>query len=425
MVVKLESLSIYDDFFKPKQSDEKTVDWGKFNLFETSVIKNSYSVQADFSVNATDKNWKNTAKKILIFSLKIIIFPWGIYKLTKYFFQRIVMMNIYPLQSKIVKKIYDLTDEKIDELRQTESQKLVDKGFVVRHVFLEKNHVRYSGLLIGHKDTIQNGNWVLQATGNMEPIEFSFPSFAEAYRRVQFNVLLVNGPGAVRSEGVASNYTLGEAQEVGISFLENSINAKKIILAGRSLGGAAISEAIMQHDFKPNIEYMVIRQMTFDSVSNIASKIFKQSFSKKIRRFIKQIIRWTDCEIDSVQASIKVANLNIREIIVQATNKDIRPHETPKKEDFKSDGVIDAHASLAYRLIKYDITANKAFICLKDEEHNSNNPVTAPFPEIVNILEFKESLVLTKNIFRSHANSCFEYFLRIGRIINRNLGILS
>lgn len=74
-------------------------------------------------------------------------------------------------------------------------------GYESKHIGLKINGVVYSALQITHSD---NKGWVLQATGNGEPIEYSAVFFAKTYKNMGLNVLLVNGPGVGRSGGRAT-----------------------------------------------------------------------------------------------------------------------------------------------------------------------------------------------------------------------------
>lgn len=360
--MEIKYLPIYDRCF----SQEEFSDWEKFQS-----VNPCKECPIDFSIQEKNRCLE-VIKKIVCLILKIIIFPWGLYSFTRYVIQRLIMIPLYPAQSRIAKYFSQIpiNIKQLDRIREESMKLLNKKGYIVRPVFLQKNNICYNGLLIGHKDTIKNRQWVLQATSNYEPIEHTAETYSQIYKeRSGFNTLLINGPGVGRSKGEANPENMGAAFEASISFLEMVVKAKKIAIAGRSLGGSAISEAINQHKFKPGISYLVIRQMTFDKVSNMCSKVVANIFprvSRIVSRIvkIKSLVKWAGCEIDSVYASKKLSDLGIREVIVQAADKTIDGKAVPNKENFVSDGVIFARASLGYRLIKDKVTNNKVFLCL-------------------------------------------------------------
>jgi hypothetical protein len=300
------------------------------------------------------------------------------------------MLPFYPAQSRIVKVIIKLISfifkmPTLDQSRLSMANELYQEGFVVRHVFLEKKGVRYSGLLIGHKNTITNGNWVLQATGNLEFIEDSAHLFSRIYNQYGFNTLLVNGPCVGRSEGEATPETMGDAQEAGLSFIETALRAKRVVIAGRSLGGAAVGLAIKKHEFKKCIHYLVVRQMTFDRASNIGGKRIGQQ-SPNLERHVANTIKWAGCEMDSIAASERLVQLKIKEVIIQASNRAIERGVLPTANDFHTDGPILAEASLGHGLIQKRLTDDKVFLCLPSAGHMAPETITAAEQELLELL---------------------------------------
>ncbi|MGH2613267.1 MAG: hypothetical protein ACRDFB_09525, partial [Rhabdochlamydiaceae bacterium] len=304
----------------------------------------------------------------------------------RYIVQRLGMALLYPAQSRVKKflKFPELHTSVLNNSRKEAADALNKTGFIVRDVVLEKNGVRYSGLLVGHKDTIDNGNWALQATGNAEPIERCVESFAKTYKKFNFNILLINGPSVGKSEGEAVPKSLGDAQEVGLSFMEMALKATKIVIAGRSFGGAAIGLAILQHQFKVDVKYLVIRQMTFDRASNVCGKFVGTIFPQlaRLEGLVAWIVRWAGSEMDLVETSQHLQRRSIKEVIVQAGNKKIMGEKLSTIDDFYSDGSILAHASLGYALIKEGVTDNKVFICLVSARHMTFDAITAAGAEI-------------------------------------------
>ena len=272
--------------------------------------------------------------------------PRAISQTLKWSLQRWMMGQLYPAQNSWRKRqISRFQTDFLDEERAKAALQLQAQGFVVRHLTLEKNNVNYSALLIGHSSQIDNGRWILQATGNESPIEKWAVTFATQYRKAGYNLLLVNGPGVGRSEGPATPKSIGDAQEIGLQFLETKIDAKKMIIAGYSLGGAAIGMAILNHAFQTaERDYLVIRQMTFDRTSSIF-KHYAHVIFPAVKPIIKSLVHWAGCEMDSVAASKKLEELEIPEVIIQAGDE----------EAFAHDGMIPTKSTLAYRLFKENI----------------------------------------------------------------------
>jgi hypothetical protein len=246
-------------------------------------------------------------------------------------------------------------------------------------------------MLVGHKDTINNGNWALQATGNAELIEYgilehpdiqiSQQYIAKIYHALNYNVLMINGPAVGKNQGQATPKSMGDAQQVGISFLETALKAKNIVIAGRSLGGAAIGQAILQHEFKKDVNYLAVSQMSFDSASNICGKTIGQ-ISSRLEWIVEKLVQFVGCEMDSVAAAKKLQKLDIVQVVIQASHRRIPEGELPHPEDFQTDGPIQSKSSLGHALIEQKITDKKVFICLPDAKHMTNEAISAAGEEI-------------------------------------------
>ncbi|HEV3270374.1 MAG TPA: hypothetical protein VGZ69_07005 [Candidatus Rhabdochlamydia sp.] len=148
---------------------------------------------------------------------------------------------------------------------------------------------------------------------------------------------MINGPCVGNSQGQATPKSMGDAQQVGISFLEKFVEAKNIVIAGRSLGGAAIGQAILQHEFKKDVNYLVVSQMSFDKASNICGKTIS-TLSPRLGWFVEKLIQLVGCEMDAVAAAKKLQKLEIVQVVVQASNQEIPSGKLPRLEDFQADG---------------------------------------------------------------------------------------
>ena len=246
---------------------------------------------------------------MLVIAFKIVLFPWIIYEGIKYLMGWVVMKFVLPAQ---LHSKYDLDDRRNILIRD-------NQDIIIRHVALQKDEVNYRGLLLGRKENILNGNWALHAAGNNAPIENTTPHHIQPYletnHRSGFDILLINPPNVGRSEEVADPENMAHLQEIGISFLESAVKAKKIVLTGQSIGGVSIGEAILKHNFKSDIEYLVIRLMTFDKLSNMV-----QLTAGKLG---KRVFNWLGYEMDNVSSSRKLAEKNIHEIVIQGEDDEI------------------------------------------------------------------------------------------------------
>ncbi|HEX2583173.1 MAG TPA: hypothetical protein VHL30_03560, partial [Chlamydiales bacterium] len=144
-----------------------------------------------------------------------------------------------------------------------------------------------------------------------------------------------------------------------IAYLETALKANKIVLAGYSLGGGSIGEAILQHDFdKSKADFLVVRQVTFGKVSEVAGLYGSRYYIPAC--LAKHIVRWTGCEMDNVESSRKLARYNIREVIIQG----------------RLDQIIPVPVSLAQSLV-HEPLENKKFGLLHWANHFSSDAILA------------------------------------------------
>jgi hypothetical protein len=230
-------------------------------------------------------------------------------------------------------------------------------------VTLEKNGVKYSGWTICHPQNKNNGNWTVIGLENnataeqlIEKEEFNYQMGAG------FNILVMNPPGVGLSQGTSTPASLGEVQDLALTYLENR-GAKKIAMLGRSLGGAAIGQGILQHTFKSNIKYLAIPHMTFGSLSQAVHGLVKKRISC-LASTAASLIRWTGLEMNTVAASEKLSKNQIREIVVNRFTNG----------RYTDDEIISAEASLGYMLSLKSITRHKSLPSSEnplDLKHNS------------------------------------------------------
>jgi len=169
-----------------------------------------------------------------------------------------------------------------------------------------------------------------------------------------------------RSEGFSTPETIGTCQQTAIQFLETAMKANRIALAGYSIGGASIGQAILNPDFSKNkAKFFVIRQVTFSRASDLA----EQFSPSQLKWCAKSLVHWSKSELDNVESSKKLVDLHIPELIIQG---EITNHED------KTDGVIPYKDSLMNALYKEGITEaeGKTFLMLPDVSHNDEEPIT-------------------------------------------------
>ncbi|PIS02041.1 MAG: hypothetical protein COT85_07845 [Chlamydiae bacterium CG10_big_fil_rev_8_21_14_0_10_42_34] len=295
-------------------------------IYDNPLLNPASDQRPDLSVT-TAKDYKSTANAIAITALKIIILPWGLYCAAKALLHRVIMLCAYPAQTMSTKYVNTL-HERIAQMAAA--------NFTFRKVVLEKDGHQYSGLIVCRNKNINNEKWALFAPGNYQLAEQSvINSSITPFLNNNYNCLLVNGPGAGKSQGMATVERLGDAQDLGLTFLETAIKAKNIVIAGHSLGAAAISLAVLKHTFQRDINYLAIRINTFDRLTHLVQENFG--------RVISLLVKWAGCEMDSTAATDKLIHNRIPQVIFEASDDEImdkaRLMDSVTSNDFEKDKI--------------------------------------------------------------------------------------
>lgn len=272
----------------------------------------------------------------------------------EYVAQRYLMSYVYPAQTVRGKATLNQESKIKAALEKAKQLQANDPHFRVQEITLRKNGLKLNGWVIYDPDLRENQNWVLQAVGNSKAVEEFIPLIEKKYIDAGFNTLLVNNPGVSKSEGIATPKSIGETQAFALSYLEK-LGAKKIALAGHSLGGAAIGQAILLHSFKPDLQYLVVQQMTFGRLSHVAGRMYP------FFQYLTAPLFWLiNLEMDTVAASEKLDALNIPEHILNKREGDIFAH----------DKVIPGEATLAHLLHKTKLAKKKVMDYFVPFDHN-------------------------------------------------------
>lgn len=253
-----------------------------------------------------------------------------------------------------------------DNERWEQFKSLANDNCDCRRIALNKSGIDYDAFAVEPASTKGNGKWVIVAGGNGWTGEDSLEYCVRDFRAHGFNTLFINGPGVGRSTGFPTSYSVGAGQEAGLQFLEKVVNAKTILLYGTSLGGGAQSEAIQNHSFKKEINYIVWSHVTFDKLSNVASSL--------VIGIAKYIFFLLGIEANGVKGAKRLQELGIRHIVTQH-NRD-NSFKDPFN-DKGSDGVIHNRDSLYIGMRKADIVDQDRvkFYLSPDMDHNDDLPV--------------------------------------------------
>ncbi len=286
---------------------------------------------------------QNKALRVTKAIASVILFPWGIGRLL----HRAASRHCLPAST--------MNRSDADECRVILASD--DPNRVYKRICVKVDGMQIDGMIIGTKETLENGKWILPTLGNGQQYESCIGKDDDLPRlaaETGSNLLVFNYAGVGRSSGWASRRSAVKSYRAMLRFLEDEkgIGAKQIISYGHSLGGGVQSEALKRHKMVEGIKYAFIKSRTFSNMRRAGAGIAGAGLGAIIK-----IFGWN---LGSPTSSMKLAS---PEIILQTANEN----------EAISDGLISAKASMWYRLrspkAKIAHPEQKAFLGVT-ETHN-------------------------------------------------------
>ncbi len=297
------------------------------------------------------KTHADKGKALALLILKTIILPWGICACIKHLVQRAVMIAVHPGQNWI-----RLMSSEERKSAKTQEQFLLkmhrEHPDVVKPIVLKKNGVEYSGWMLTNPKNTAKGNWILQGVQSYQTAEDAVYDILmnDTHINPEFNVLVMNPPGVGHSQGTSTPETLGEVQELALTFLEEPMQAKNIAMIGRSLGGAGMGVATLNHTFKTDsINYVSIPQLTFGSLAHLSQEMMR-TMAPCLTTIAFPLIRSIGFKMDAVEGFRRLAELDIPVCVINRKNS---------TGEYIHDDVIPAIATLGAKLESLGLQPNE------------------------------------------------------------------
>jgi len=254
------------------------------------------------------------------------------------------------------------------------------KDYWVKKVTLISSSTRYIGYLSGHKDTLENGHWVIHASEHKA--EDCLERFTEHnYTAYKANTLLINGPSIVGSGGYPTAFQMGAGFEAGLQLLEKTDKVTHILLNLHGFGASMMAEGLLHHQFSPRL----VEGMKYLAIFDCAISRLSALISHTKGPYMESIYKLAGMELDCVKAVKILDNFRIEQIIIQ--------HKKEFTTDSSSDGVIPEEVILSHELNRKNL-AHTTFLEDSKIQHNE------PLPRHV-----KENLDKRINAFFGNYNS--------------------
>jgi hypothetical protein len=293
-----------------------------------------------------EETWQRCQRYALIL-LKVIIFPWGIYEISCFVLQRLLMIPLYPVQSNFLslflpiyrKSHFEDLREASHSIASTSTSSNVDpsnlrtrrmsrqfsyaqgnkkkmtEDTICRHmIFQSPSGYRLSGFWYANPETFQKKEVVIYAPPNGNPMELTSPYIANQSQEVRKMYLSVNSPGVAASEGRAHPKTMRESPEVAYAFAK-LMGFKKITFIGHSMGCVSLAEMFnkmisSQQGPDDDMEITVIWEVGFSSISEVVRGFIHDHFSSYLSWLGPFLIRRAGLQSSVFEAVEQIDQLN-------------------------------------------------------------------------------------------------------------------
>jgi len=185
-----------------------------------------------------------------------------------------------------------------------------------------KDRVKIHGYLIKQNpNRLSNNNrnlpTILFFHGNAGNIGHRLDNVRSFYNSCNCNVLIVEYRGYGRSEGVPSEKGLYADAQAAFEYIDSrdDLDSKKVILFGRSLGGAVAIDLAARCDFRDRVAALIVEN-TFTNIPAIAKELFKFAILKWVPNF---------CYKNRFESLHKIGSVACPTLFISGTNDDLLP----------------------------------------------------------------------------------------------------
>jgi len=321
-------------------------------------------------------------------------------ELSKRFIRSITLAYLYPAAHTMVnEKINDPNKSSHAILRMPwekaeKIESLTSQGWTVEEGLLRKNGRTYKYYYAKHPDNKSNQIAVF-APGSTTCALDSLSVMGRSAQQLRFNFLIADSPLVDENDGDLTSDTLGEAQDLAISFAESLVleNKKehpeehpKVLVIGHSIGGATTSEGVLQHEqFLTEIDYQFVFYKTLESVSKIAAQILPGA---------PTLIEFAGLGLNCVSAVERLQNEGIPVVIVNSKKDRMIAYDESLAHAFVQGGKKD---STGFCIVNTNDNHNRFHLPEQEIQHNFTDAIQKTWrDQIQKKLKAKSSLSYLK-----------------------------
>jgi hypothetical protein len=342
------------------ESGSKWVRLSKDIIFNGSSLALVYTI-AIFCLKKLSRSTLNPPslpKQVVWLTLPIALYN-NVYIIAGWLIHPASLPFFFPL-ARLIEEI------DLDEMRES----FFREGREVKRVSVQANGYLIDTLIVGKRENLGNGRFIIFSNGNGEVYEARRNDYLELADHLQATIIFYNYASTGRSGGFLPNHeAILVSHQAMHAFAREELGAKEIIDFGHSIGGGIQGENLKTMPLDRKVQYVFVKHMTFATLSGEAQGMVGT---------IGAAIPYLNWEYSSVESS---KALQHREIIVQQGRVTKNQEMTHVSELTERDPVILGNESLAKALFE-DPTCckNKSFI-LVGEGHNDRIADTSDIAE--------------------------------------------
>ena len=238
----------------------------------------------------------------------------------------------FPFFFPIAKRFFNVD---LDAMRKS----FFSEGREVKRVSIQANGCLVDTLVVGKKETLGNGRFIIFSNGNGEVYEARRGEYLKLADELQANIIFYNYASTGRSGGLLPNHEAMLASHQAIhAFAREKLGAKEIIDFGHSIGGGIQGENLKTMPLDEGVKYVFVKHMTFATLSEQAQAMVG------IAGAAIPYLNWDYSSVESSKA------LQHPEIIIQQGNQEGEMEQVEQLTE--RDPVILGEKSLAKALFE-------------------------------------------------------------------------
>jgi len=319
------------------ESGNKWVRLSKDVVFHGSSLILVYTI-ATFCLKKISKNYLSPPvfPKIVV----VVILPIGLYNIAYIIPGWLIHLHSNPFFFRIV----GINDDDLNRIRED----FFSDERVVKRVSVQANGYSIDTLIVGRKENLDSGRFIIFSHGNGEFYEGLGEDYLILADKLKATAIFYNYASTIRSSGLLPNRVAMLASHQAMLSFAEKLGAKEIVDFAHSIGGGVQGESLKHYPLKDDVKYVFVKHKTFANLSTFVNDIMPRPFGFQP---FGPAIRFLNWNYSSVESS---RDLRHPEIIIQKGRLRDRTKSyeiITDSDQVAGDGVITEQGALAKVLL--------------------------------------------------------------------------